>query len=132
MVYKLKMMPAAINRLESGKHNPNMETVMRYILAANGEIKLSGNSFSLKLSSYEEVLNFVIMVRKQKGLSQLKLAEIFNISKTNITNIENQKVKLTCDYFLKIINLADLSISIEKTFAVPKATLLKDSEISIA
>lgn len=66
-----------------------------------------------RLNQYQKLGLKIAYYRKQKGLTQMELAECINISRTYISNIEAPKtcVNPTLDVILNIADALDIPVS---------------------
>ena len=62
---------------------------------------------------YNSLIDKLITIRKNKGISQERLAKLTNITRCTLTRIETKKNIPKIDTFLKIVNALDCQISLD-------------------
>lgn len=62
---------------------------------------------------YNSLIDKLITIRKNKGISQEKLANLTNITRCTLARIETKKNIPKIDTFLKIVNALDCKISLD-------------------
>ena len=58
----------------------------------------------------QEFKNYNVKIRKRLGLSQEQLAEIIDCSREHIARIENGKINIGLEYFIKLAQVFNISL----------------------
>lgn len=67
-----------------------------------------------------DLIDQIIQVRKERGISQQQLADMTGILQPVIARVESKKSRPTIDFVQKLLDALDLTISLEDSFYCPK------------
>lgn len=67
-----------------------------------------------------DLVDQIIQVRKERGISQQQLADMTGILQPVIARVESKKSRPTIDFVQKLLDALDLTISLEDSFYCPK------------
>lgn len=79
-------------------------------LVSSGELELLVEQ--KKLQTKEKIIGQYIALRKQKGYSQEKIAELTGIARTNIVRIESKANVPTIEVLLKLAEELDVELEV--------------------
>ena len=67
-----------------------------------------------------DLVDQIIQIRKERGISQQQLADMTGILQPVIARVESKKSRPTIDFVQKLLDALDLTISLEDSFYCPK------------
>lgn len=104
--YFMKVPWGSVRRLEEGKTNSGVDTILKYIAYFNSHIKLTAwlANKEYHIMKYDDLLVWMKETRNHKftKFTQRTLAKEIGRSYVNIANIETKKSIMSIDTFLKL------------------------------
>ena len=107
--FDMKMLLPTLRRFEKGEHNFNLKKIMEYLQVINAHIQIDKNI----IADYENLLAWLVDIRKTHSLSQRALAKEIECAPLTIANIERKETIISIDTFLKIVDVLGCTINIE-------------------
>lgn len=108
--FDLRMQWSTLRRFEKGTNNSNMKKIFDYLRVIGFCLFLNNTE---KLRNYDELVDWLVAFRTNK-YSQRQLAEKIGVAYLTIANIERKATVMSLDTFLKIVDVLDCQISIQK------------------
>ena len=68
-----------------------------------------------------DIIDKIVTIRKQRGISQQKLSEMTGILQPVIARVESKKSSPTIEFLSKVLNALDLELSLVDSFESPKS-----------
>lgn len=109
--FAMNVMPTEIYRLENGKNSFNMAKAISYLHSINGYIQLRKNKTIYSIMQYEDIVQWLINERKD-NYTQRALTQKTGCANGTIGNIESGKSIMSIDFFLRLAEVLEFSITI--------------------
>lgn len=113
--YDMHIPWGAVRRLEEGRTNFGIDSILKYIKCLDHHIQLTNLSNNVyHIPKYDDLIVWLKETRREKftKFSQRSLAQNIGCSYVNIANIETHKSVMSIDTFLKLTTLFVTNIKI--------------------
>ena len=98
--------------IERGKNNYGLKNVLRYLSALELCLALKTPQHRLIVRDNADIVSFFRNERESKSITQLKLAELSNVSEGTLRDIEQQQTKFHIDPFLAVASALGVEVEI--------------------